>query len=211
VDTREVTLAYRKLGWQVAERDGRLELVTGAVVDVLEVPRAAGLLASRWWLYTDGAADEIRGLPSMPRPAEAMALIAAGDRSFFLAQAGTCPWITQDPVITDTSDRADRAVIRWHSDASRIPFPPGRTDDGHEVAWEHLPARGIRLACPAILLHLLATAIAALRRGPGMLTLPGDVLAIPVLGDGPAERSAASRPAIAQPRPAIPFGFRGDQ
>jgi hypothetical protein len=61
-------------------------------------------------------------------------------------------------------------------------FPSGRTDDGHEVTWAHLPARGIRLASPAVLLHLLAAAVAAFRHGSHMLTLPGDVLAIPALG-----------------------------
>jgi hypothetical protein len=176
--------AYLRLGWRVDGSRGRLELITGTVVDALEVPRAAGLLAAHWWLYTDGCPDEIRELPAMPSPAEAMVVIAVGDRSFFLVQAGGCPWITEDPAVARASDRDAGTVIRWHSVGSRIPFPPGQTEDGHEVAWTHLPARrSMRLARPAVLLHLLAKAAEAFQHGPHMLTLPGNVLAIPVLGD----------------------------
>lgn len=186
---------------QVEETDGRLELVTGAAADALEVPRAAGMLAIHWWLYTDGHPDELRGLPSLPAPAQAMAVIAAGDSSYFLAQAGACPWTSQDPAVTRTADRAGQPVIRWHSSASRIPFPAG---DGHEPTWAHLPARTLRLPNPAVLLHLLATATAALQHGPQMLTLPGNVLAIPILGSTPATRS----PTPARPGSVTPFGFR---
>jgi hypothetical protein len=191
---------FQRLGWQVAETDGHLELMTGTAVDALEVPRAAGMLASHWWLYTDGYPDEVRGLPSLPPPGEAMAVIAAGDSSYFLAQAGTCPWTSQDPLVARTAGQTGQPVIRWHSSASRIPFPPG---NGHAVTWAHLPARGMRLPDPAVLLHLLATATAALQHGPQMLTLPGDVLAIPVLGSTPADHP----PTPAHPGPAIPFGF----
>jgi hypothetical protein len=193
--------AFRQVGWQVEENDGRLELVTGAAVDALEVPRAAGMLAIHWWLYTDGHPDELRGLPSLPVPAEAMVVIAAAGSSYFLAQAGTCPWTSQDPAVTRTADRAGQPVIRWHSSASRIPFPTGH---GHEATWAHLPTRAMRLPHPAVLLHLLATAAAALQHGPQMLTLPGNVLAIPIFGSTPA----AQPPTPARPGPAIPFGFR---
>lgn len=186
---------------QVEETDGRLELVTGVAVDALEVPRAAGMLAIHWWLYTDGHPDELRGLPSLPSPAEAMAVIAAGDSFYFLTQSGTSPWTTQDPAVTRTADQAGQPVIRWHSSASRIPFPPG---NAHDVAWAHLPTRAMWLPAPAILLHLLASATAALQHGPQMLTLPGNVLAIPILGSTRASRP----PAPPYPPPAIPFGFR---
>jgi len=189
---------------QVEETGGRLELVTGTTVDALEVPRAAGMLAIQWWLYTDGHPDELRGLPSLPAPAEAMAVIATADSFYFLAQSGTCPWTTQDPAVTRTTGQAGQPVIRWHSSASRIPFP---TANGHEATWAHLPTRAMRLPNPAVLLHLLATATAALQHGPHMLTLPGNVLAIPILGDTPAAPSVSSQPPSGYPRPAIRFGF----
>jgi hypothetical protein len=75
------------------------------------------------------------------------------------------------------------------------------------VTWAHLPARGPRLACPAVLLHLLAGAVAVFRHGPHMLTLPGDVLAIPALGDGRPVVSGRPGPVATLPRPPIPFGF----
>ena len=54
--------------------------MTGTVIDALEVPRAAGMVAAAWWLYTRGVPDEIRGLPALPDPAVALAAIAAGPR-----------------------------------------------------------------------------------------------------------------------------------
>jgi hypothetical protein len=142
-----------------------------------------------------------------------MAVIAAGNRYFFLAQAGACPWSSEDPATTRVSDRTGVAVIRWHSHASHIPLPPGPADDRQEVIWAHLPSRGLRLACPALLLHLLAAATAALQHGPGVLTLPGAVLAIPAFGSGTSSSggppaSAGLRPTSMHPWPAIPFGFR---
>jgi hypothetical protein len=196
--------AFHQMGWQIAENDGRLELVTGTVVDALEVPRTAGTLASQWWLYTDGYPDEVRRLPSLPPPGEAMAVITAGDSFYFLTQAGICPWTTQDPLVTRTTDRVGQPVIGWHSHASRIPFPSG---NGTQVAWAHLPTRRIQLPCPAVLLHLLATATTTIQHGSQMITLPGDVLAIPVLGDG----EAAHPPTPAHSDPAVSFGFRRDQ
>jgi transcriptional regulator with XRE-family HTH domain len=69
--------AYRDRGWLV-DRDagGRLWLVTGTVIDALEVPQLAGLVAVGWWLYTRGVPDPIRGLPALPDPAGA----AGGDQ-----------------------------------------------------------------------------------------------------------------------------------
>jgi hypothetical protein len=182
---------FHHLGWQLDETNGHRELVTGTAVDALEVPRPAGILASHWWLYTDGFPDMIRGVPSLPPPAEAMAVIADGDSSYFLAQAGTCPWTSQDPLVTGIADQADQPVIRWHSSGSRIPFPAS-DGTGRDVAWAHLPSRGLRLPTPAVLLHLLARATAALQHGPQMLTLPGDVLAIPILGQTPTAPPADS-------------------
>ena len=52
------------------------------------MPRPAGVVAVHWWLHTGGAPDEIRGLPALPGPQDALAVIAAGDRYLFLVQAG---------------------------------------------------------------------------------------------------------------------------
>jgi hypothetical protein len=198
--------AYRSLGWQIDEEDGRLHLVTGTAVDALEIPRTPGILAAMWWLYTDGAPDDVRGLPSMPPPGEAMAVITAGDQSFFLAEAGAFPWTTQDPVVTHVSTRTNQPVIRWHSGGSRIPFPPSRTDEGQDAWWAHVPSRGMRLTSPAVLLHLLGRATALLGHSPHMLALPDDVLAIPALGN--ASGQARPQLTVVPPRPTIPFGFQ---
>jgi hypothetical protein len=195
------------------------------VVDALEVPSTAGILAASWWRSSEGYPDEIRRLPALPDPRRALALIAAGDRHFFLTQAGECPWRSQDPATTAAVATPRAAVIRWHSQGSRIPLPSSSTSDdavkpavsasdlvpgqsasasGNEPAaahWMHWPDRGLKLSSPAVLLHLLATAAAAIRLGPHMLVLDHDVLAIPLFGETPtAEASPRTRSAPA-------FGF----
>ncbi len=205
IGMREAFVAYRALGWPAGEHDGRLELVTGSVIDVLEVPRAAGTLAARWWLHSEGAADEVRGLPTLPDPRHALAVIAAGERLFFIAAAGDCPWHAEDPVTTRTSSRPDVAVIKWHSNGSRIPAPPGK-GDADPAEWAHVPDRGVRLARPAVLLHLLAAAAATVRHGPQMLALPGGVLAVPALGGQPRQSSASAAGPLPRPHGAV--GFR---
>ncbi len=218
-DLQAAMADYLRLGWTVAEHDGRLELVTGGVIDALEVPRAAGVLAVSWWLYSEGQPDKARGLPSLPDPRHAMAVIAAGDRYFFLALAGTCPWRAGDPSTTAVAGSAiDAAAIRWHSQGSRIPAPsigPGRTGDGGQAAWAHLPGLGVRLASPAILLHLLATAAATARHGPHVLALPGGVHAIPALGGGqagaPGVPPRVDESAVRLARAPTPFGFGGSR
>src|SRR5262249_30403321 len=87
----EAIAAYRRQGWQVEHTGGRIELVCGDGVEALEVPRPAGVVAVHWWLHTGGAPDEIRGLPALPGPQDALAVIAAGDRVLFLVQPGACP------------------------------------------------------------------------------------------------------------------------
>ena len=171
---------YRKLGWPMEESRGGLALVTGTVIDALEVTRPAGTLAAAWWLYTGGAADEIRGLPALPRPDQALAVVDAGPSLFFLAQAGG-PWNARD-VPDRAPGPAGMPAVRWHCLGSRIPMPPSAAADGQAAAWAHLPAGRLRLA-PAIgLLDLLAKAAATAQRDVGRLAFPGGVVVIPVPG-----------------------------
>jgi hypothetical protein len=180
-------MRYVELGWSVEERDGCVELVTGTVIDALEVSRAAGILAASWWCYTEGYADVVRGLPSLPDPRHALAVIAVGDRHFFIVRSGECPWQEQDPATTAVTVDSGAPVIRWHSRGSRIPAPADPVDGGDQSGvqpvWAHLPDRSIRLPGPVTLLRLLAAAAAMTRLGPHMLALNDGVLAIPVLGE----------------------------
>ena len=88
----DAVAAYMRLGWSVHDGDGRVDLVCGNGIEALEVPRPTGVVAVQWWLHTGGAPDEIRRLPALPGPQDALAVIAAGDRYLFLVQAGACPW-----------------------------------------------------------------------------------------------------------------------
>ena len=88
----EALAAYRELGWRAEHASDRVELVCGKGVEALEVPRPAGVVAIRWWLHTGGVPDEIRGLPALPGPQDALAVITTGDRLLFLVQSGACPW-----------------------------------------------------------------------------------------------------------------------
>jgi hypothetical protein len=65
----EALAGYRDLGWPAQPGDAGMELVTGDVLDALELPRAAGMLAVSLWLYSRGRADEILRLPALPHPA----------------------------------------------------------------------------------------------------------------------------------------------
>ena len=176
--------AYARLGWPVTQDTTSLDLATGTVADALEMPRPAGLLAIAWWLDSRGAADEIRGLPALPPPDQALAVISAGPRCFFLARAGACPW----PCSTPGGEDGDTVVpvIGWHAAGSTVPLPPGQDPGGQPAEWAHLPSRSIRLASPFVLLDLLAKAVAALTGHPDRLALSGGVHA------GPARRPAAA-------------------
>jgi DNA-binding XRE family transcriptional regulator len=127
--------ACAQLGWPVAPDTALPELLTGTVVDALQVPRPAGLLAISWWLDTGGTADPVRFLPALPRPDQALAAISASGSVYFLAQAGAFPWSpagTPPVARCAATDRPPRdatdvagPVIAWHSHGSRVPLPPG--------------------------------------------------------------------------------------
>jgi transcriptional regulator with XRE-family HTH domain len=178
----------RDRGWPVEEdRAGRLWLVTGTVIDALEVPRAAGMVAAAWWLYTRGVPDEIRGLPALPDPAVALAVIAAGPRCYFLAPSGACPWTRAD--LSDDGARSV-AAVRWHAGGSRVPAPPSPLGRRERAVWAHIPSPDGQLVSPMALLHVLAQAVAA-TRDPGSLLLPGGVRAVLAVG-GPFSAESGS-------------------
>jgi transcriptional regulator with XRE-family HTH domain len=171
----EAVDAYRRQGWRAEAAAGQVMLVCGDGVEALEVPRAAGVVAIRWWLHTGGIPDEIRGLPGLPGPQDALAVVAAGERFFFLVQAGACPWVGPGPAGARPERTAAGAVVRWHAGGSRIPAPPSLDGDGQSVVWAHPPPERLRLADPVILLDLLARAATLTGDQDQVLTLPGGV------------------------------------
>jgi transcriptional regulator with XRE-family HTH domain len=171
--------AYLERDWPVEEgAGGRLWLVTGTVIDVLEVPRQAGMVAMGWWLYTRGVPDEIRGLPALPDPVGALAVISTGSVCYFLTRSGNCPWTGRDIGPAGAASSASPVVVRWHADEGHVPAPPSPLDGGERAAWAHVPSVGGQLVSPMALLHLLAYATAATREGAGLL-LPDGVRAVP--------------------------------
>jgi hypothetical protein len=150
------------------------------MVDVLEVPHQAGMVAMGWWLYTRGVPDEIRGLPALPDPVQALAVISAGPVSYFLTRSGAFPWTHRDMDTLAPASPARSGVLRWHADSSRIPLPPSQLIDGEHVMWAHVPAEDGRLPSPMALLHVLAQVTLATREGTG-LTLPGGIRALPAV------------------------------
>jgi transcriptional regulator with XRE-family HTH domain len=172
-------------GWPAEEGPGgQLWLLTGSTVDVLEVPRPAGIVTMGWWLFTRGVPDEIRGLPALPDPAGALAVISAGPRCYFLVRSGMCPWTLEDMAAADASAVTRPVVVRWHADGGRVPAPPSLL-----AKWAHVPSGDGQLVSPMALLHVLAEATAATREDAGLL-LPGGVCAVPAtansLSAGPA-------------------------
>jgi DNA-binding XRE family transcriptional regulator len=186
----EALAAYQRLGWGVRAIGDRIELVCGEAFEALEVPRAAGVVAIRWWLHTGGLPDEVRGLPGLPGPQGALAAVAAGDRFYFLVQSGANPWAGPDlagsPPAGGMPAASVPGVVRWHGDGSCIPAPPSRDRSGHRVTWGYPPPARLRLADPVVLLDLLARAVALTRTRDRVLTLPGGVCVVPT--GGGAER-----------------------
>jgi DNA-binding XRE family transcriptional regulator len=158
--------AYGRLGWPVSAGPDGLQLVTGSVVDALELSRPAGLLAVTWWL--DASTAPVQLLP----PPKALAVIVSGARFFFLVAAGACPWTGGEHYPAPPADAA--AVIRWHAEGGRIPVPPGPG-----ISWLYPPSAGFRPPSPVTLLGLLARATAAVRQQPGALALHDGILAVP--------------------------------
>ena len=115
---------YRDLGWPAEAAGERADLLTGDVIDALEVPRHWGMLAASLWRLSQGRCDLVRCLPALPRPARALAVIAAGHRWYFLAAAGGCPWAGAEPAPGDGLPGGQ--AIRWHARGGRIPAPPSR-------------------------------------------------------------------------------------
>lgn len=178
--------AYLQRGWPVEEdTTGRLQLLTGTVIDVLEVPRQAGLVAMGWWLYTRGVPDEIRGLPALPDPADALAVIIAGAVCYFLTRSGACPWTRRDIGSASDVRSASPVVVRWHADEGSVPVPPSPLDDGVHAAWAHIPSAEGQLPSPMALLHVLAQATASTTEGMGLL-LPGGIRVVPAATPGQA-------------------------
>jgi transcriptional regulator with XRE-family HTH domain len=154
---------YRRLGWPVTEGYARrADLMTGEVVDALEVPAKTGRIAASWWRYSHVRPDPARDLPALPSPARALAVIAAGDRWYFLAAAGGCAWTSDDGApMPDAADSGNDAepVICWHAHGSQIPVPPSPLADGHLAVWTHLPTQPPQLAPTSGILGLLDAAI----------------------------------------------------
>lgn len=190
----EAVAAYTELGWGVEYGDGRIELVCGDGVEALEVPRPAGMVAVRWWLHTGGAPDEIRRLPALPGPQDALAVIAAGDRFLFLVQPGACPWAGPELAVASPGSGPPGAEVRWHADGSLIPAPPSLDGRGHLVTWAWPPPRRIRLADPVVLLDLLARAAALTGHRRHLLTFPGGICVAPAGAAAPAEPQQLRRP-----------------
>jgi anti-sigma regulatory factor (Ser/Thr protein kinase)/transcriptional regulator with XRE-family HTH domain len=175
--------AYRAMGWPLVISDGRAELETGTVLDVLEVPQAAGALAACWWRHGGMPADPAHSLPSLPDPRRSLVAITCASRYFFLTMAGCCPLHGQDADPGQPPAGHD-LLIRWHSAGSRIPAPPSADSAGQQAAWAHLPAWDIELACPVVLLSLLARAV-AMTRSRRTVELPDGVRAILATSPGP--------------------------
>jgi DNA-binding XRE family transcriptional regulator len=195
----EAVAAYRRQGWPVEHEGGRIELVCGDRVEALEVPQPAGVVAVHWWLHTGGAPDEIRGLPALPGPQDALAVVAAGDRFLFLVQPGACPWTGPDLAVATPGGSSPGVLVRWHAGGSRIPAPPSRDPRGQRVTWAHPPPGRVRLADPIVLLDLLVKAVALAGHRRHLLTFPGGISVVPAATAAAMREPRQLRAALARP------------
>jgi transcriptional regulator with XRE-family HTH domain len=188
-DLAEALAEFRLLGWPVEQRPGGgIALVTGTVIDALEVSRAAGVIAAHSWLEGGGREDTIRGLPVLPSPTACLAAIDAGDRWYVLTRSGASPWTASVPRQDDRAGttptmaqpRSSVGGVLWHASNSSVPLPPSPlTPPGaRPVTWAFLPRPTLQLAPPVMVLHLLGRA-AAMAVDPGALALPGGTLVMP--------------------------------
>jgi transcriptional regulator with XRE-family HTH domain len=193
-DLAEALAEYRQLGWPVTERpDGGIALVTGAVIDALEVSRAAGVIAAHSWAESGGREDQACGLPVLPSPTACLAAIDAGERWYILTRSGASPWPVPVPVLRQderlvvvpetAKPRPSAEGVLWHAGNSTIPLPPSPSPGAGSVTWAFLPRPTLQLAPPVMVLHLLGQA-AAMARDPGMLALPSGTLVTPAAGTG---------------------------
>jgi transcriptional regulator with XRE-family HTH domain len=193
-DLAEALAEFRLLGWPVAERPGGgIALVTGTVIDALEVSRAAGVIAAHSWLEGGGREDTIRGLPVLPSPTACLAAIDAGDRWYILTRSGASPWTASVPRQDSLSMAAPATAqprpcvggVLWHASNSSVPLPPSplASPGTRPVTWAFLPRPTLQLAPPVMVLHLLGRA-AAMAADPGALALPGGTLVTPAAVTG---------------------------
>jgi hypothetical protein len=153
VHAGEALTGCQALGWPVAlTHNGQVKLATGEVIDALEVPAPAGRLAASLWLYSQGRPDPLRHLPVLPRPARALALIAADDRWYFLAAAGSYPWTAPaahpdgaDGLKGEADDGGRKPVVTWHAHSGQVPVPPSPLGTGIATR-AHLPSQIPNLA-----------------------------------------------------------------
>lgn len=166
---------YRRLGWPVAARADVAELLTGRAADALEVSRPAGEVAAGAWLESGGADGVVRGVPGLPAPEGALAVIEAGGRWFFLVRPGF-PWQGSRDRVRPAGGE-DTAEVLWHSAGGRVPLPPSKAG-ASAARWAYLPAAVLHPAPPLAVLGLLGWAVAS-TRVPGRLQLPGGAFAAP--------------------------------
>jgi transcriptional regulator with XRE-family HTH domain len=201
VSSKEARRAYAERGWPVKDgADRRLWLVTGTAIDALEVPRPAGMVAMNWWLFTRGVPDEIRGLPALPDPAVALAVITAGTACYFLTRSRACPWTGHDGP-ADRVGSGSPVTVRWHAEGGHVPAPPSELAEGQRATWIHAPPSPGQLASPMALLHLLAQAVAATQQGAGLGLLWESPPACQQGDREPVRGAGTALPACPAPRP----------
>jgi hypothetical protein len=115
-----------------------------------------------------------------------LALIAAEDRWYFLAAAGSYPWTAPAAhpdgaggLEGEADDGGRKPVVTSHAHGGQIPVPPSPLGTGN-ATWAHLPSQTPSLAPAIALTPLLAMAAAtAASHGYLSLTPPASIRIIP--------------------------------